>query len=115
MLFAFPQHPYYDGTYIDKAGNRQLVRDYTYTPKELVEVDGFVFSKGWDLVLPGIKEERYQIRPIMDGQMNLAYYELLAEIINPNGERVGFCFVELLPGVRNPGKKIGFKKLFERV
>jgi predicted secreted hydrolase len=115
MLFAFPQHPYYDGTYIDKAGNRQLVRDYTYTPKELVEVDGFVFSKGWDLVLPGIKEERYQIRPIMDGQMNLAYYELLAEIINPSGERVGFCFVELLPGVRNPGKKPSFKKLFVRV
>ncbi len=115
MLFAFPQHPYYDGTYIDKAGNRQLVRDYQYTPKELIEVDGFVFSKGWDLVLPGIKEERYQIRPIMDGQMNLAYYELLAEIINPSGERVGFCFVELLPGVRNPGKKPSFKKLFVRV
>ena len=115
MLFAFPQHPYYDGTYIDKAGNRKLVRDYTYTPKEIVEVDGFVFTKGWDLVLPGIKEEHYQIRPIMDGQMNLAYYELLAEIINPRGERVGYCFVELLPGVRNPGKKPSFKKLFVRV
>jgi hypothetical protein len=91
-------HSYYDRTCIDKAGNRQLVRDYQYTPKELIEVDGFVFSKGWDLVLPGIKEERYQIRPIMDGQMNLACYELLAEIINPSGEHVGFCFVELLRG-----------------
>ena len=60
-------------------------------------------------------EESYQIRPIMDGQMNLAYFELLAEIITPSGESVGYCFVELLPGVRNPGKKIGFKKLFERV
>ena len=115
MLFAFPQHPYYDGTYIDKAGNRQLIRNYQYTPKELIEVDGFVFSKGWDLVLPGIKDERYQIRPIMDGQMNLAYFELLAEIINPRNERVGFCFVELLPGVRNPGKNIGFKNLIKRV
>ena len=114
MLFAFPQHPYHDGTYIDKAGNRQLVRNYTYTPKELVEVDGFVFSKGWDLEMPGIKEERYQIRPIMDGQMNLAYFELLAKIINPRGECVGYCFVELLPGVRNPGKKPSFKKLLER-
>jgi predicted secreted hydrolase len=66
-------------------------------------------------VLPGIKEERYQIRPIMDGQMNLAYFELLAEIINPSNECVGYCFVELLPGVRNPGKNIGFKKLFKRV
>lgn len=115
MLFAYPQHPYYDGTYIDKAGNRKLVRDYTYTPKEFIEVEGFVFTKGWDLKLPGIKEERYQIRPIMDGQMNLAYYELLAEIINPGGEQVGYCFVELLPGVRNPGKKPSFKKLLMQV
>ena len=115
MLFAFPQHPYYDGTYIDKAGNRQLVRNYNYTITELVEVDGFVFSKGWDLVLPGIKEERYKIHPIMDGQMNLAYYELLAEIINPSDKRVGYCFVELLPGVRNPGKNIGFKNLLKQV
>ena len=115
MLFAFPQHPYYDGTYIDKAGNRQLVRNYQYTPKELVEVDGFVFSKGWDLVLPGIKEEHYQICPVMEGQMNLAYFELLAEIINPYNERVGFCFVELLPGVRNPDKNIGVKNLFKRL
>jgi len=115
MLFAFSQHPYYDGTYIDKAGNRQLVRNYSYKEKELVEVDGFVFSKGWDLTLPGIKEEHYEIRPIMDGQMNLAYFELLAEIINPHGERVGYCFVELLPGVRNPGKKIDFRKLFKQV
>lgn len=115
MLFAFPQHPYYDGTYIDKGGNRQLVRNYQYTPKELIEVDGFIFSKGWDLVLPGIKEERYEIRPLMDGQMNLAYFELLAEIINPHNECVGFCFVELLPGVRNPAKNIGFKNLLKRV
>ncbi len=115
MLFAFPQHPYYDGTYIDQAGHRQSVRNYAYTSQELVKVDGFLFSKGWDLTLPGVKEERYQIRPILDGQMNLAYFELLAEIINPRDERVGFCFVELLPGVRNPGKNIGFKKLFKRV
>ncbi len=115
MLFAFPQHPYQDGTYIDKAGKRELLREYTYTEKELVEVDGFVFSKGWDLEMPGIKEERYEIRPIMDGQVNLAYFELLAEIINPSGERVGYCFVELLPGVRNPGKKPGFKKLLMNI
>lgn len=105
MLFAFPQHPYYDGTYIDKERNSRLVRDYEYTPKEFIKADGFTFSKGWNLVLPGIKEERYEIRPIMEGQVNLAYFELMAEIVNPKNECVGFCFVELLPGVRNPIKK----------
>lgn len=115
MLFAFPQHPYQDGTYIDKVGNRQRVRNYSYTAREVVEVDGFEFSSGWDLVLPGIKDEHYEIRPIMDGQMNLAYSELLAEIIDPQGDRVGLCFVELLPGVRNPGKRISGRKLFTKV
>lgn len=115
MLFAFPQHPYHDGTYIDREGNSRPVRDYTYTPKGFVEVDGFTFSKGWDLGLPGIKEERYEIRPIMDGQLNLAYFELMAEIVNANNERVGFCFVELLPGVRNPDKRIGFGNLLRKV
>jgi len=36
------------------------------------------------------------------------------DIINPAGERVGYCFVELLPGVRNPGKYIGFHNLLKR-
>lgn len=115
MLFAFPQHPYYDGTYVDREGRQQRVYDYQYTHKELVEVDGFAFSTGWDLFLPGIKEEHYQIRPIMEGQMNLAYFELLAEILNPDNERAGFCFVELLPGVRNPDKRINPINLFKRV
>jgi len=115
MLFAFPQHPYYDGTYIDKNRKQYRLRNYQYTPKEYVEVNGFSFTQGWDLELPGIKDERYRIRPILDGQMNLAYFELLAEIINPDGERVGYCFVELLPGVRNPEKSIGFRNLFKQV
>jgi hypothetical protein len=29
------------------------------------------------------------------------FFELLAEVINPQGVRVGYCFVELLPGARN--------------
>ena len=114
MLFAFPQHPYYDGTYIDKSGQTRRVRNYEYVHHDMVEVDGFKFTQGWDLYLPGIKEERYVIRPLMDGQVNLAYFELLAEILNPSGERVGYCFVELLPGVRNPGKRIGFHNLLKR-
>ena len=115
MLFAFPQHPYYDGSYIDRLGNRQPVRNYNYVPKEFTEADGFTFSRGWDLILPGIKEERYEIRPLMDGQLNLAYFELMAEIINPENERVGFCFVELLPGVRNPTKKIHLRNVLKKI
>ncbi len=115
MLFAFPQHSYYDGTYINKEGNSQLIHDYKYTTKELIEVKKFTFSRGWDLVLPGIKEERYEIRPIMEGQFNLAYFELIAEIINLKNERVGFCFVELIPGARNPTKKIHIRKYFKNI
>ncbi|MFW9784601.1 MAG: lipocalin-like domain-containing protein [Candidatus Heimdallarchaeota archaeon] len=115
MLFAFPQHPYYDGTYINHLGERQLIRNYRYTPKEYIEIDNFTFSKGWELEIPNIKEERYEIRPLIDGQLNLAYFELMAEILNPKNERVGYCFAELLPGVRNPTKKISFWNLLKRI
>ena len=107
MLFSFPQWPYYDGTYVSKDKKRKLVRDYSYTPKEIVEVNGIKFSEGWDLFMPGIKEEHYELRPLSNGQLNLAYFELIAEILNNRGERVGYCVVELLPGARDPQKKLG--------
>jgi hypothetical protein len=77
-------------------------------------VNGVSFSHGWDLFMPGIKEERYELRPLIEGQLNLAYFELLAEVINPRGEKVGLCVVELLPGARNPDKKVGLD-LFKKV
>ncbi len=115
MLFAFPQCPYYDGTYISRDGQRQLVRNYTITPKGSTQAAGLTFSMGWDLLMPGIKEETYEIRPLTDGQLNLAYFELIAGIYNPQGTRVGLCMVELLPGARNPQNKINFLNLFKKV
>lgn len=115
MLFAFPQCPYYDGTYIGRNGERRLVRDYTLTAQGFTEAAGMTFSKGWELVMPGVKEERYTIRPLTDGQLNLAYFELLAGIYNAAGEQVGLCMVELLPGARNPQRKINFLNLFRKV
>ena len=117
MLFAFPQCPYYDGTYIGKNRERRLVRDYTLTPKGFTEAVGLTFSKGWDLVMPGVKEEQYEIRPLTDGQLNLAYFELLAGIYNSQGKQVGLCMVELLPGARNPQSKMRFLflNLFKKV
>jgi hypothetical protein len=35
--------------------------------------------------VPGIKADRYEIRPLSEGQVNLAYFELLAEILDPQG------------------------------
>jgi predicted secreted hydrolase len=115
MLFAFPQCPYYDGTFVGKNGERRLVRDYTLTPKGFTEAAGLIFSQGWDLVMPGVKEQQYEIRPLTDGQLNLAYFELLAGIYNPAGEQVDLCMVELLPGARNPQNKINFLNLFKKV
>ncbi len=115
MLFAFPQCPYYDGTYITKDKERHLVRDYTLTAKSFTEAAGMKFSNLWELVMPGVKEERYQIRPLTGGQLNLAYFELLAGIYNPAGKQVGLCMVELLPGARNPQSRINFLNLFKKV
>jgi predicted secreted hydrolase len=115
MLFSFPQCPYYDGTYINQRREQRLVRNYTLTPKGFTEVSGMSFSMGWDLTMPGVKQEKYEIRPLTDGQLNLAYFELLAGIYDSSGTQVGLCMVELLPGARNPQSKIKFMNLFKKV
>ncbi len=104
MLFAFPQNGYQDGTYVDADGNTQIFNHYTYTPEELWEGHlGHTFSWGWDLTMPGIKEEHYRIVPMVDklGIDEGLWVELPAEIVNDNDEVVGHAFVELIPGARN--------------
>jgi hypothetical protein len=79
------------------------VQNYEIKPKEFVKRGRFdyTFSYGWDVLIPGIKEERYELKPLSKGQFNIAYFELLAEIKNSKNERVGYCFVELINGARN--------------
>ncbi|MCL2299995.1 MAG: carotenoid 1,2-hydratase [Firmicutes bacterium] len=102
MLFSFPQDDYRDGTYIRKDGAYERLQNYTITPHGLVCPDGrTAYSCGWDIQLPGVKEESYTVKPLLEGQMNMGYYELLAGVYNPAGEQVGFSFAELLPGARS--------------
>ena len=103
MLFSFPRHPYIDGTYIDRQGQTTRLQNYEIKPKNFIKRGqyNYTFSFGWDVIIPGIKEERYEIRPLSEGQFNIAYFELLAEVLNTEKERVGYCFVELISGARN--------------
>ncbi|WP_084127472.1 lipocalin-like domain-containing protein [Demequina sp. NBRC 110054] len=101
MLFSFPQSDYQDGTYIPADGDAQRLNGYTITPTKFVSANDMEFSAAWMLDVPGLKEERYVITPMTDGQLNIAYYEQLCEVRNLAGKRVGLCFVELLPGVMN--------------
>ena len=105
MLFSFPQNNYGDGTYITSDRKTHRLRDYVIHPREFIEVIGSKFSHGWKVVIPGVKDGEYEIRPLSRGQMNLGYFELLAEIINTKAKRVGYCFVELLAGARNADKR----------
>ena len=106
MLFAFPQHTYYDGTFIDKDRKNRRVRDFKYSYHTLRKRRKLLFSYGWDIVLPGIKEENYRIFPLNEGQYNGGYYEIMASVTNRDGTEVGYCFAELLPGTRQQGKKL---------
>jgi predicted secreted hydrolase len=101
MLFSFPQDGYQDGTFIDKAGEYRRFIDYQITPLGFTEAAGKKFSFGWKLETKGMKDEEYTIVPKIDGQLNMFYYELLADIKDRDGQVVGFCVVELLPGVYN--------------
>lgn len=101
MLFSFPHDNYQDGTIIDITGHPKRLTDYTITPLGFTQSSGFKFSSGWALNLKGVKEEEYTIIPKVDGQLNFFFFELLADIKNEAGKVVGYCFVELLPGVYN--------------
>lgn len=43
MLFAFPQHPYYDGTFIDKDEKTRRVNDYKYRYHKLAQSGKLLF------------------------------------------------------------------------
>jgi predicted secreted hydrolase len=101
MLFSFPQDNYQDGTYIEKSGRYQRLNAYTITPLDFIEVSGKRFSSGWKVEMKGVKSEQYRIIPRIDGQLNLFYFELLSDIKDKDGKDVGYCVVELLPGVYN--------------
>jgi predicted secreted hydrolase len=101
MLFSFPQDNYQDGTFIDHSGKYQRLNDYSTTPLNWTKAGQYKFSFGWQVDLKGIKDGQYTITPKIDGQLNLFYFELLAEIKDQQGKVVGYCFVELLPGVYN--------------
>lgn len=114
MLFSYPRNPKFnDGTYIKKDNTKERVSNYSLEAHNFVEARGYKFSNNWTLIVPGIKEEKYEIKAISDGQINLAYYEQLCKIYNEEDKEVGLCFVELLPGVYND--KIRVKDLFKKV
>ncbi len=112
MLFCFPQDNYYDGTFIDKFGKYRRLNNYAIEPLGFTEAGGYKFSKGWKLKMKGVKEEEYTITPKIDGQFNLFFFELLAEIKNKNGQLVGYSVTELMPGVYN--KKLQSLRAFKR-
>ncbi|MDO5755076.1 MAG: lipocalin-like domain-containing protein [Tissierellia bacterium] len=102
MLFHYPNHrPSCDGTYILKNGESKRVQDYVVKPLEFMTAHDLKFSSSWSVEIPGIKEEYYEIVPMMKGQLNLYYFENLCRILNAEGTEVGLCFTELLPGVYN--------------
>jgi predicted secreted hydrolase len=101
MLFSFPQDNYQDGTFINKSGGSRRLNDYKITPLGWTEAGRYKFSSGWRVEMNGLKDQEYTIVPKIDGQLNLFYFEQLADIKDKTGQVVGYCFVELLPGVYN--------------
>jgi predicted secreted hydrolase len=101
MLFSFPHVNYQDGTFIDKSGNAKRFIDYKITPLGWTEVKRLKFSLGWKVEMKGVKDQEYTIIPKIDGQFNFFYFEMLADIKDKSGNVVGYCFVELMPGVWN--------------
>jgi len=103
MLFSFPRTGYTDGTYIRSDGSARRLNEYQIEPLGFFTepATGYHFSNGWRVRMDRVKAEEYLVRPVSDGQLNLFFFELLADVIDPDGRSVGYCVVELLPGARN--------------
>ena len=103
MLFTFPAVDAADGTYIREDGSYSRLNNYTIEATSFTTAtdQNLKFSSGWKLNMPGVKEETYTIEPLMEGQVNIGYFEELCAVYNEANERVGYCFTELLPGARN--------------
>jgi predicted secreted hydrolase len=114
MLFSFPQNGYRDGTYIDADGKYRRLDSYQIEPLGFVTEPrtGYRFSDGWKVSIPGVKDQEYLVHPKVEGQFNVSFYELLADVLASDGRIVGHCVVELLPGARN--KKINSMLAFKR-
>ena len=119
MLFYFPINRYQDGTFIDAEGTAVRMNGYTLQTTKFIETETpqgkSVFSAGWELNTPGLKEERYTITPILEGAINFAYYEELCAIRNSAGRDVGLCFVELWPFMHNSPDKVNLANLFKKM
>lgn len=100
MIFSFPQNDYWDASYIQKDKKTRL-NELNIKEDRIILINGLKYASGWQLHVPGIKDEKYTIHPIMDGQLKGVYFEQVCYIFNQKNERVGLCFAELLPGVRN--------------
>ncbi len=85
MLFAFPQDNYFDGTFIEKSGKYRRLNEYSIQPVGFTEAGGYKFSNGWNVLMKGIKDEEYTIVPKINGQFNVFFFELLAEVKNKSG------------------------------
>lgn len=101
MLFVFPQTGYQDGTRIATDGSYHRMNDYRVQEEKIIQYNGMNFSCGWKLTMEG---KEYTMVPLADGMFNVFFFELLASIRDADGNEVGYCFVELLPGARNKKK-----------
>jgi len=108
MLFAFPQDNYYDGTLIAADGSYRRMNDYEIKATEVITYEKMQFSNRWELTMNG---KHYTLAPKVDGMFNIFFFELLADILDESGNSMGYCFVELLPGVRNKNRVIDAFKM----
>lgn len=105
MLFHYPERRG-EGSYIRSDGRSKRIRSFDVKPSTFTETDGKIFSTSWEILIPGIKEEFYKVRPFMKKQFNDIYYETLCRVTDKNGREAGLCFAELLPGVYNDDMKM---------
>ena len=97
MLFVFPSGGFKGATWIGNDGEARYYWDFDYSVEEWMFFDGRRYGIGWTVDLP-FAGGRYELRPLYRGDFNpnlvYNYWEGLCEILNEEGQLVGYCVTE---------------------
>jgi len=113
ILFNLPFIKKSYGKYFPDQAESSIIDEFSIEATEYKEVNDWRFGSVWYINIPGIQEQKYFIIPLIDEQFALPCSWITAGVYNCNGDKVGYCIGELLPGARNELEKIAmslFKK-----
>jgi len=98
MLYYFPGTGHKEGTFIPKDGKAYTFSDFSVVSDTIHEISQDI-EMAWKVSIP-VKEKDYIIEPVIispyqKSRLGITYWEGLCWLVDANGDRKGWCVVEV--------------------